>query len=76
LDTYSREFHQRHSLQRLEVNYVGETKWPDQVSVFSTEPRPLHFGHSIRSSKSEEVCRAEFVWAEDPNPDLCSEALP
>jgi len=76
LDTYSREFHQRHSLHRLEVNYVGETKWPDQVSVFSTEPRPLHFAHSIRNCKSEEVCRAELVWAEGLDPNLRSDGLP
>lgn len=76
LDTYSREFHQRHSLRRLEVNYVGETKWPDQVSIFSSEPHPLRFAHSIRNSKQEEVCRAELLWAEVPHPALPSNAPP
>lgn len=76
LDTYSPEFHHRHSLRRLEVNYVGETKWRDQVSVFSTETIPLRFAHSIRNSKDEEVCRAELLWAEVPNQDLRSEGLP
>lgn len=67
LDTYSPEFHHRHLLRRLEVNYVGETRWEDQVSVFSGEPHPLHFVHSIRNSKDQEVCRAEFVWVEVPD---------
>ena len=67
LDTYSAEFHHQHSLRSLEVNYVGETKWEDHVAVFSGEPSPLHFAHSIRNSKDEEVCRAELVWAEVPN---------
>jgi acyl-ACP thioesterase len=63
LDTYSLEFHHQHLLRSLEVNYTGETKWEDHVAVFSDEPSPLHFAHSIRNSKDEEVCRAELVWA-------------
>ena len=63
LDCYPPEFHERHSLGSFELNYLGETKWQDQVSVFSSEPAPLRFTHSILNSSGNEVCRAELIWA-------------
>ena len=63
VDSYSRDFHKTHHLRSVELNYVGETKWGDQVAVHSTEHRPLHFAHSIRNGNNEELCRAELIWA-------------
>jgi acyl-ACP thioesterase len=62
LDAYPAEFHHRHALQSIELNYVGETRWEDSVSVLSEEKSPLRFNHSITNSKEVEVCRAELAW--------------
>jgi acyl-ACP thioesterase len=63
LDSYPAEFHERHSLRSFELNYLGETKWQDQVSVLSCQPAPLRFAHSILNGKQDEVCRAELTWS-------------
>jgi medium-chain acyl-[acyl-carrier-protein] hydrolase len=62
LDSYPAEFHERHSLRSFELNYLGETKWQDQISVFTSQPGPLRFAHCILNGRQEEVCRAEFIW--------------
>lgn len=63
LDSYSVDFHRRHALRALEVNYVGETLWADIVSVLVHQRSSLEFSHSIIKSNQAEVCRAELKWA-------------
>jgi len=62
LDSYPAEFHRAHVLRTMELNYVGETKWSDEVSVLSHERSPLKFDHSIINSQQAPVCRAEMDW--------------
>lgn len=63
LDSYPAEFHRAHVLQSMELNYVGETTWSDEVSVLSHERSPLKFDHSIVNSQHSPVCRAEMDWS-------------
>jgi acyl-ACP thioesterase len=62
LDSYSPEFHRSHELRALEVNYVGESLWADNLSVLSRQLSPTVFAHSIVKLDQSEVCRAEFSW--------------
>jgi acyl-ACP thioesterase len=66
LDAYPAEFHRTHALQSIELNYVGETRWDDSVSVLSEEKSLLRFNHSITNFNEVEVCRAELVWQARP----------
>lgn len=63
LDSYSPAFHRGHTLRRLELNYVTETKWGDAISVISEERNPLEFSHWIIGPHQSELCRAELSWA-------------
>jgi acyl-ACP thioesterase len=62
LDTYSADFLEQHTLQSLEVNYVGEGRWADALSVLCRERGPNEFSHLIIKSDQSEVCRAELYW--------------
>ncbi|HVV71353.1 MAG TPA: hypothetical protein VHI52_07620, partial [Verrucomicrobiae bacterium] len=67
LDSFPLEFHQRHELRLVEVNYVGETQAGGQLSVCSTETAPGKWYHAIMKSHAEEACRARTEW-NDSNP--------
>jgi acyl-ACP thioesterase len=62
LDSYSRQFYQSHTLRRIEVNYLAETRWPDSVSIRSQTLSNAKIVHSIAKSDGQEVCRAELEW--------------
>ena len=67
LDAYTREFHRNHRLRSLEINYTGETRSQDKVSVLTHQRTPLEFTHRVLRSDSSEACRAELLWAVDPS---------
>jgi len=62
LDSYPAEFHQQHTIRRIELNYVGEVKWSDSVSVSAEARHPLVIQHSIRGADGAVACRAELAW--------------
>ncbi|HLH55066.1 MAG TPA: acyl-ACP thioesterase domain-containing protein [Verrucomicrobiae bacterium] len=62
LDSYSAEFHHSHSLRSIEVNYIGETRWGDAVSIVTQPASSLQFAHWIVRTDQSEVCRAVFHW--------------
>lgn len=62
LDSYSTEFHQAHSLRSIELNYTGETRWGDTVSIASQQLSSVEFAHSIVRTDQSEVCRALLRW--------------
>ncbi|HZR19066.1 MAG TPA: acyl-ACP thioesterase domain-containing protein [Verrucomicrobiae bacterium] len=62
LDSYPADFLRNHLLRSIELNYVGETRWADSVSIHSHERSPLRMEHSITNSDQAEVCRAELIW--------------
>jgi acyl-ACP thioesterase len=62
LDSYSMDFHRHHSPRRFEVNYLGETRSGEVISLFTTETNSETFLHSIKKSDGQEVCRARILW--------------
>ena len=67
-DSYPQNFHDGHVLRTLELNYTGETKWSDTISVLTSQTGPNVFTHSIVRGDQSEVCRAVLVWASAQNP--------
>jgi medium-chain acyl-[acyl-carrier-protein] hydrolase len=63
LNAYPAEFLENHELRTLEINYVGEARWTDILSVQSRQRSELEFVHCITKGDQLEVCRAEFLWA-------------
>jgi medium-chain acyl-[acyl-carrier-protein] hydrolase len=66
IDSYPADFHQRHSLRALEVNYIGESRWTDCLAIVSSERSPREFSHAIVKPDQTEVCRAELSWSAQP----------
>jgi len=62
LDSYPLDFHQSHSIRRLEINYVSETRGGETVSIHSLETAPLQFSHALMKTDGAEVCRARLEW--------------
>ena len=63
LDSYGLDFHRSHSLRRLEINYVSETRGGETISIHSQETAPLHFSHALMKTDQTEVCRARLEWS-------------
>lgn len=65
LDCYSQEFHCRHTVQCVEINFVGETRSNDCVSLRLKKAGPATYCHTMLKSTNEEVCRARLLWCLD-----------
>lgn len=63
LDTYPREWHQRHTVTQLEINYLGECRGGDEVRIASRPDGRLCFSHFISKVHGQEACRARIQWA-------------
>ncbi|HWV99324.1 MAG TPA: acyl-ACP thioesterase domain-containing protein [Candidatus Acidoferrum sp.] len=61
LDAYPAEFHRKHTVRLVEVNYLGETKGGQKVSVLKTDGEAGQFWHEIRA-EAEVTCRARLLW--------------
>ena len=64
LDAYPTDFHHKHNIQLVEVNYLGETTGGQQVSVLKSAGDAGEFWHVIRAETAV-TCRARLVWAPD-----------
>jgi acyl-ACP thioesterase len=64
LDSYPLEFHRRHRVRRLEINYLGETPGGAEISARIGEGSFGEFWHSIVTSNGDEVCRAKMLWTD------------
>jgi medium-chain acyl-[acyl-carrier-protein] hydrolase len=62
VDSYPQNFHNGHVLRSIELNYTGETRWSDTISVLTSQLEPLRFAHSIVRADGSEVCRAVLAW--------------
>ena len=62
MDSYSFEFHQTYQVRSFEINYTGETKGAETVSIRSHEDSDGLWSHSIVSATELEVCRARVFW--------------
>jgi acyl-ACP thioesterase len=66
LDAYPAGFHLQNSLRTLEVNYVGETREGEQLTVRSRRTDTTVSRHSLVKPNGSEVCRARLEWKLDP----------
>jgi medium-chain acyl-[acyl-carrier-protein] hydrolase len=70
MDSYPLDFHRTYELKWIEINYLGETKGGDMVSVLSCEPAPGDYRLSlVKSDTGIEVCRAKLLWTPRIGPD-------
>jgi medium-chain acyl-[acyl-carrier-protein] hydrolase len=63
LDTFDLAFHKSHNLQEIEINYLSEATYGDEVSVIDETVNRLTFLHSLeRNGDKTELCRARTRW--------------
>jgi acyl-ACP thioesterase len=63
LDAFDLGFHEAHSLQELEINYMAEAAYGDEVSVVQESGANLTFLHRLeRNGDQMELSRARTVW--------------
>jgi acyl-ACP thioesterase len=52
-----------HELKEMEVNYLSEASYDDEILVSSEKKEASHFFHSlIRNRDNIELCRARTAW--------------
>lgn len=61
LHSLPRTFHEKHALKKMEVNYLAEAVYGQEVNVCTGEQGPLHYAHTI-SAGEVELFRAETIW--------------
>jgi acyl-CoA thioesterase FadM len=50
-------------LKEMEINYLAEASYDDEIVVSSEKKEESHFFHSlIRNGDITELCRARTVW--------------
>jgi len=68
LDSFNLQFHREHNLSLIELNYVGETKGDETLSISSAENAAGRWSHSIVKSDGTEACRARTEWVKAAGP--------
>ncbi len=60
------DFLKTHKLKEIEINYLSETSYNDEISVTYAKTEKSEFLHSLRRRKDDaELCRARTVWERD-----------
>ena len=63
LDTFDLAFHKSHNLQEIEINYLSEATYGDEVSVIDETVDRLTFLHTLERNRDKtELCRARTRW--------------
>ncbi len=65
INTFPLEFHKVRKVKSLEVNYIGETNYGEQVQIFSEsidENLTDQLVGIFRKTDGKEVCRARLTW--------------
>lgn len=63
LDSYSLDFHAGHSLSRLEINFLGETRSGEILELRTSQTGAGGFYHNlVKAPSGEEVCRGLISW--------------
>jgi acyl-ACP thioesterase len=69
-DSYAVEFHRRHTLTSLEINFLGEAVGGNSILARFEEKAPGEHWHSmVMAATGGEVCRARLVWCQSKSPD-------
>ncbi len=69
LDAYPPGFHGEHGLRLLEVNYLGETRQGDMLSVRTRQTSTMLYEHSLTQTGGRDICRARLTWEKTPAPE-------
>ena len=57
------QFLSAHILRELEINYMSEASYGDEISLSYVKKEKLNFFHKIRRKRDNiEICRARTVW--------------
>lgn len=65
INSFSKEMHTSKHVHSLEINYLGEAKYGEDVSIFSEqnlENEDRYLISIVRESDKKEVCRARLYW--------------
>jgi medium-chain acyl-[acyl-carrier-protein] hydrolase len=65
MNAFPLELHKTKKVQTLEVNYLGEANYGDEVNIFSQKNEmesEEYLLSVVRKQDEKEVCRAKFIW--------------
>jgi hypothetical protein len=65
MNAFPLDLHKAKKVYTLEVNYLGEANYGDEVNIFSqqfTNDSDAYLVNIVRKDDEKEVCRARFVW--------------
>ncbi|MBN2256145.1 MAG: hypothetical protein JW736_10585, partial [Deltaproteobacteria bacterium] len=63
IDSFPLEFLRNHTLKELEINYLAEALYADEISLGHENRGPLTFLHSMtRPIDNTHICRARTTW--------------
>ena len=63
MDSYSFEFHEQHSLRRLEINYLGEAQPGQSITISTMQVCPGEILHLMNNAQTQApLCRARLQW--------------
>jgi acyl-ACP thioesterase len=63
LDAFDLTFHEAHTLRELEINYLAEASYGDEISVIHQTVGSFTFLHTlVRNRDNAELCRAKTRW--------------
>ena len=65
MNAFSLDIHKTKKVHTLEVNYLGEANYGDEVNIFSqhnTNDPDEYLVNIVRKDDEKEVCRAKFLW--------------
>lgn len=65
MNAFPLDIHKTKKVYTLEVNYLGEANYGDEVNIFSqqfTNDSDAYLVNIVRRDDEKEVCRARFVW--------------
>ena len=60
-DLFSRDFYERHSLKRFEINYANEVKWGDDFAICKVKVADNDFHIEIKS-EDKSYCKARMLF--------------
>lgn len=66
INSFPKEVHLQRSVKSVEINYLGEAKYGEEVWIFTDQKEEDHtMVNVVRESDKKEVCRAKLVWNQD-----------
>lgn len=65
VNSFSKEIHSEQNMKSIEINYLGEAKYGEDVLIFSEQRQKNNYRVKIvREADDKEVCRAKLIFEE------------